>query len=715
MAEKIGANVTINQKVYVKTVEQQDVDHAKAKWSEHLLARARGKAKNGRGKHFRDIPVALEYEIDEAEAEKFHIPRLGAKLYVAEAFIKPNDGTNSAGSQAFAFSNPTEQLRIAMTGPTTCGKSTFLGTLTTGELDNGRGKSRLSLFRHMHELVSGVTSSISWEIIGYKPQGLDTNDEDDGDCGFFGGDNETKEEDPISRVVNYATGNISSWTDIHSSAEGGRIIFMSDSAGHLKYRRTTVRSLVGWAPHYAALLIPANDCDTESKDATLGLSEATRVHMELCLKLHIPLIVLFTKIDIASKTGLRAVLSSVLSTLKANGRRPLMVRSSAKIQETVDAVAAEPDVAVPIIFTSSVKGDGVNLVHELLMKLPMPKIPVVPTVDVASHVAVVQGTDEQGLDTELTTLFHVEEVYGLRPDVNCDDKNSGGSVISGHVRYGKLSIGDKLVLGPFHANLNQRSRCGTPFGTPSLSTSAGRFASQHRLSASPESGDERRSMSPSGIRRGNNDESEEVEWRLVRVVSVRRLRLPVASLFAGEAGTIGIVPIEEEDELPMPVSPVDGILITTPEPSASLPINIACASSVTFAPPPDAHEPEGLRLRKGLVILNRSIKPGKAVWMKAYTGFTAVLDDKTAAQNLAVGREVIAYIASVRTVARIMSVDPPFDQESGTGVGGEKFVFEFSGLEWIESDAKVLIMLNAGTGMDVFVGKVVARAREVFF
>ena len=62
----------------------------------------------------------------------------------------------------------TEQLRITLTGPTTSGKSSLLGTLSTATLDNGRGKSRLSLLKHRHEIASGVTSSVAQELIGYK-------------------------------------------------------------------------------------------------------------------------------------------------------------------------------------------------------------------------------------------------------------------------------------------------------------------------------------------------------------------------------------------------------------------------------------------------------------------------------------------------------------------------------------------------------------------
>ena len=51
------------------------------------------------------------------------------------------------------------------------GKSTLVGVLTQGELDNGRGRARLNLFRHLHEIQSGRTSSISHEILGFDAKG----------------------------------------------------------------------------------------------------------------------------------------------------------------------------------------------------------------------------------------------------------------------------------------------------------------------------------------------------------------------------------------------------------------------------------------------------------------------------------------------------------------------------------------------------------------
>ena len=62
-------------------------------------------------------------------------------------------------------------LRLAVLGHADAGKSTLLGVLTNGELDNGAGRARLNLFRHLHEIQTGRTSCISHEILGFDDAG----------------------------------------------------------------------------------------------------------------------------------------------------------------------------------------------------------------------------------------------------------------------------------------------------------------------------------------------------------------------------------------------------------------------------------------------------------------------------------------------------------------------------------------------------------------
>jgi GTPase len=51
-------------------------------------------------------------------------------------------------------------------GNVDAGKSTLIGVLTRGKLDNGRGLARSNVFQHKHEITSGRTSSISQQIMG---------------------------------------------------------------------------------------------------------------------------------------------------------------------------------------------------------------------------------------------------------------------------------------------------------------------------------------------------------------------------------------------------------------------------------------------------------------------------------------------------------------------------------------------------------------------
>ena len=63
------------------------------------------------------------------------------------------------------------EVRVAIVGNVDAGKSTLLGVLTKGALDDGRGRARVGLFRHKHELDTGRTSSVGTEVMGFRADG----------------------------------------------------------------------------------------------------------------------------------------------------------------------------------------------------------------------------------------------------------------------------------------------------------------------------------------------------------------------------------------------------------------------------------------------------------------------------------------------------------------------------------------------------------------
>ena len=48
-----------------------------------------------------------------------------------------------------------DKINIAVCGPVDAGKSTLIGVLTSGILDNGNGLARQKILVHKHELDSG--------------------------------------------------------------------------------------------------------------------------------------------------------------------------------------------------------------------------------------------------------------------------------------------------------------------------------------------------------------------------------------------------------------------------------------------------------------------------------------------------------------------------------------------------------------------------------
>jgi len=648
-----------------------------------------------------------------------------AKLWVAEALVTPCLG-NENGSAAPAFAensltipeagttyerkpqdevpaaqSETEQLRVTLTGPTTSGKSSLLGTLSTATLDNGRGKSRLSLLKHRHELVSGLTSSVAQELIGYKAlsnpmKGID--------------------------VVNYATGNVTSWTDIHASSQGGRLVFVSDSAGHPRYRRTTVRGLVGWAPHWILLCIAADDGEnapsgaggTSSAREILGVAGAgvdlAQAHLDLCLKLEQPLAIVITKLDLASKLSLRQTLSKILSAVKGAGRVPSMLpldHTKNILGSDLETIPESDEIAakkiaemvrssghkqvVPIIMTSAAKGTGIRMLHALLHTLP---IPLSPTSQ--DYVGAVLNPEQP------SCLFHIEDVFGMPAAYPIANKaTDSGVVVGGYLRFGNLTIGDNIVVGPFPADMSEGLdhieartppvRNGIRYSPARFTVESSEFGSFAR--SNPSTTDLNRIASRNAL----SASVTAGEWCNAHVVSIRNLRLPVCKLEAGQAGTIGIVFDLAEEEMS------DG--------------------------PFERGPPQAPRIRKGMVLAIPSqhmVQTGHT--LQAASGFTASFEDGDV-NSITEGSLVVIYIASIRASARVIRLTPQIpqakamepdinevddvfslDDPSGKGAEPDSPVFGSYGVtdvtlellnsrEWIELGSQVLIMPGGGHGL----------------
>lgn len=628
-------------------------------------------------------------------------------LWVAEALVTPNhdhashtttagssDSDTSPRSQGVANlqrietekgESQTEQLRVLLIGTADVGKSSLLGTLSTSTLDNGRGMIRVSSLKHPHEIVSGVTSSLTSELIGYHITSRHSTDE------IYS-----------TEVINYASGNVSTWIDIHNASEPGRLVFFTDTPGRLKYRHSTLRGLVSWAPHWAVCCVAASGEDRN--DSSLGACltaqdshstqgngvDTSRANLILCLKLNLPIVIVITKLDlVSSKKSLEETLRKILSIVKSSGRQPRLLvppsdcnqdpqfrtfakENEYKVLQKMSPVPEE-DIGnlVPIVLTSAVRGDGIGMLHALLRHLPIP-----------CAVEASSSPDAQSDSRRPAVLFHIDEFYTPadgHPQTGFNDsKGTRGLVLGGHLRYGTLMIGDELLVGPFTA-VDDSLKKKVIARTKSFPGQVGRVSQGLRKLAlscdeqGPSSADDRVT---NHVRNNVSSHSAPV-WQKIYVTSLRNLRLPVRKLLAGQFGTVGI---------------------------SSSDLDESC------------------RVRRGMVLIQPRNKSNKAQPV-VYRLFSAIFDDANSGPMIP-RMQVTVYIASIKAAAKILTVEAQSDPQPESRSLDEVSLFEnnhkdkdsvvataakpvlkrevtfqfVSSREWVETGTRVLVMPAGGSG-----------------
>lgn len=467
------------------------------------------------------------------------------KLWVAEALVSPDLREHSVDSNACPDKDtsitsnlttgleglqikPTEQLHVAIAGPTGAGKSSLLGILSTSALDNGRGKSRLSLLKHRHEIASGVTSSIAQELIGYPHQDPNSDAE-------------------VNKVLNCADGNIASWNDIHASANGGRLVFLSDLPGSLKYSKSTLRGLVSWRPHYVVLCVPGTPPDAPGSD--ISQIDISLSYFELCVKLELPIVIVVTKFDSAILSGLKGSLARILTAIKSSGRDPMLLprlpeafdhgpdlqRISAEDWKAVNSarktVAGDGMNIVPVVMTSAVTGAGIGQLHALLKSLPIPKADI--SKSLVSNGDTTKRVESQKL-FDINEVFEMPllKVYSLSSENK--RKDDRGIILCGSVRHGTIRVGDRLLVGPFSSDSRFEHDSSSPL--------------RPRGGSSRACSDDITSLRLRNLEASKSQTqlSRHSYWQEVRVLSVRNLRLPAKALSEHQVGTIGVDPVEPD-------------------------------------------------------------------------------------------------------------------------------------------------------------------------
>lgn len=234
------------------------------------------------------------------------------------------------------------EVRVAVVGNVDAGKSTLLGVLTHGLLDDGRGDARTKLFRHKHEIESGRTSSVGNDILGFDSRG---------------------------KIVNNMDAHVAKSSDWEKICQrSSKVITFIDLAGHEKYLKTTVFGMTGHAPDFCMLMVGAN----------MGVVGMTKEHLGLSLALNVPVFVVITKIDMCPPNVLAETLKILQKILKSPGCRKI-----AYIVENMDDVITcatnfTSERLCPIFQVSNVTGQNLDLI-KVFINLLNSRVEYVPT------------------------------------------------------------------------------------------------------------------------------------------------------------------------------------------------------------------------------------------------------------------------------------------------------------------------------------------------
>lgn len=269
-----------------------------------------------------------------------------------------------------------EHLLIGTAGHVDHGKSTLVGTLVSGILDDGNGRTRSYLDTQKHEIERGLSADLSFAVYGFDSNGAPL-----------------KLKNPLNKEEK-------AWV-VKNAA---KIVSFVDTVGHEPWLRTTIRGIVGQKLDYGILTIACDD----------GITHITKEHLGILLAMDLPVIVALTKGD--KTKDLRRIEIELSDILSLVGKVPKFIRSSRDL-ETLPSFW-ETKVLVPVIKTSAITGEGLELLDELFSKLPKRTTP---------------------LDKEKDFIMYIDKVYTVK---------GVGTVVSGSIKQGIIRRNEELYLGP---------------------------------------------------------------------------------------------------------------------------------------------------------------------------------------------------------------------------------------------------------------------------
>ncbi len=222
-------------------------------------------------------------------------------------------------------------LRIPVLGNVDSGKSTLVGVLVSGSLDDGRGRAMAQVARYLHEIQSGRTSSVNYRLLGF---------------------------DEAGNIINYEIDSPLNEAEIY--LRSSKVITFVDLAGHERYLKTTLKGILGNEDDYVMFLVAAN----------AGFVGMAKEHFGIAVALKLPVFIVISKIDMVAGEVRRRVVREAKRIVKLPGidRLPMLIRS---MDDVIIASRHMPSGrVVPIFQVSNVTGEGLDLLRAFLNLLP---------------------------------------------------------------------------------------------------------------------------------------------------------------------------------------------------------------------------------------------------------------------------------------------------------------------------------------------------------
>lgn len=331
---------------------------------DHLVTQMKWRLDEGNGECFYQIGVSdngFLHGLNDIDMKssmttlKIMATQIGAYIQVLKRKILPNGRTCC---EVIVRKNDTkniEEIRISVMGSVDAGKSSLIGVLTQGELDNGRGKARLNMFRHFHEIKSGRTSCVSHEVLGF---------------------------DEMGNVINYKNKYNEMMTAEKIGERSTKIVSFMDIPGHRRYMKTTIQAVSAYQPHFIALVV-----------ASGNLNQMTIENLQIIKAFKIPMFVVLTKCDLVSPDmGTLKQLMQLLNEVDKH-KTPLVIGSMNDFR----LLEENGKNCIPIFCVSNVTGEKLELLQKYLHMLN-------PNIN---------ENERQRLEKE-RPQFHIDEIFRIQ-------------------------------------------------------------------------------------------------------------------------------------------------------------------------------------------------------------------------------------------------------------------------------------------------------------